>query len=435
MSTTDAGTPTIGPADALLFELLATPEGRADPYARYAELRERWPVHRLVLDASAGTGGTWVLSRFDHCQAVLRHPRVGKDFAAMQRRWGLTEEELAAQVRFTDDRRSMLFRDPPDHTRLRGLVSKAFTPRTVEALRPHVVRLVDDLLDEVGVGEVEVMTALAFPLPVTVIGEMLGVPLDDRPQFQRLVRASAASLEPFVTPEALAAANAATLEMEAYFRGLVAERRMAPADDLLSHLIAAEDNGDQLTEQELLSTAILLFAAGFETTTNLIGNGLLALLRHPDQLERLRHDPALLPSAVEELLRYDSPVQVNGRVAGDDVDIDGHHIPAGATVLTLLGAANRDPRRFSDPERLDVGRSEGSSMSFGSGIHFCLGAALARMEGQVFFGRLLERYPTIELLDESPAYRDSITLRGLAELPVALGSRRADASGRTVSVV
>nr|MDP9020142.1 cytochrome P450 [Actinomycetota bacterium] len=194
------------------------------------------------------------------------------------------------------------------------------------------------------------------------------------------------------------------------------------AEDLLSHLIAAEDDGDQLTEQELLSTAILLFAAGFETTTNLIGNGLLALLRNPDQLQRLRHEPGLLPSAVEELLRYDSPVQVNGRVAGDDVDVDGHHIPAGASVLTLLGAANRDPRRFSDPERLDVARSEGSSLSFGSGIHFCLGAALARMEGQVVFGRLLERYPTIELLDESPAYRDSITLRGLAELPVELGS-------------
>jgi cytochrome P450 len=200
----------------------------------------------------------------------------------------------------------------------------------------------------------------------------------------------------------------------------VAERRQAPGDDLLTQLIAAEDDGDQLSTQELLSTAILLFAAGFETTTNLIGNGLLALLRHPDQLERLRRDPGLLPSAVDELLRYDSPVQVNGRVVGDDIEIDGHALPAGAIVLVLQGAANRDPLHFSDPDQLDVGRAEGASMSFGTGIHFCLGAALARVEGQVVFGRLLERFANIELLDDNPPYRDSITLRGLAELPVRL---------------
>ena len=419
MSATDAAARTVGPADALLFELLATPEGRADPYPRYAQLRENWPVHWLALDASES--GAWVLTRFDHCQAVLRHPRVGKDFAAMQRRWGLSDNELVAQQAFSSDRPSMLFSDPPDHTRLRGLVSKAFTPRTVEALRPHILRLADELLDDLGgEAEVDVMAALAFPLPVTVIGEMLGVPRPDRPQFQHLVRAAAAALEPFVSPEAITAANQATLEMEDYFRHLVAERRAALGDDLLSLLIAAEDDGDKLTTSELLSTAILLFAAGFETTTNLIGNGLLALLRHPDQLERLRHDPSLLPSAVEELLRYDSPVQVNGRIAGEGVEVDGHTFPAGSTVLTLLGAANRDPLRFPDPDRLDVGRADGASISFGSGIHFCLGAALARVEGQVVFGRLLERYPRIELLDQQPRYRDSITLRGLADLRVAL---------------
>jgi cytochrome P450 len=421
MTTTDAVTPTVGPADALLFELLATPEGRADPYPRYAALREQWPVHRLVLDVPGSSVGTWVLTRFDHCQAVLRHPRVGKDFAAMQRRWGLDEHEIAAQQAFSSERPSMLFSDPPDHTRLRGLVSKAFTPRTVEALRPHIERLADEVLDTLGTGEVDVMTSLAFPLPVSVIGEMLGVPPADRHQFQRLVRASAAALEPYVSTELLDTANEATLEMEDYFRHLVAERRKAPTDDLLSQLIAVEDGGDQLSTQELLTTAILLFAAGFETTTNLIGNGLLALLRHPGELDRLRRDPLLLPSAVEELLRYDSPVQVNGRIAGDDIEIDGHAFPAGATLLVLQGAANRDPRRFPDPDRLDVGRSDGASMSFGTGIHFCLGAALARVEGQVVFGRLLDRYQSIELLDDNPRYRDSITLRGLAELPVRLG--------------
>jgi cytochrome P450 len=420
MTTTDAAAPTIGPADALIFELLATPEGRADPYPRYAQLRENWPVHRLVLDVPGSSVGTWVITRFDHCQAVLRHPRVGKDFASMQRRWGLDEGELAAQQVFSSERPTMLFSDPPDHTRLRGLVSKAFTPRTVEALRPHIVRLADEVFDTTGTGEVDIMAALAFPLPVSVIGEMLGVPTADRPQFQRLVRASAAALEPFVSTESLTSANQATLEMEDYFRHLVAERREAPGDDLLSQLIAAEDGGDQLSTQELLSTAILLFAAGFETTTNLIGNGLLALLRHPDELDRLRHDPSLLPSAVDELLRYDSPVQVNGRIAGADIEIDGHAFPAGATLLVLQGAANRDPRRFPDPDRLDVGRADGASMSFGTGIHFCLGAALARVEGQVVFGRLLERYSSIELLDDNPRYRDSITLRGLAELPVRL---------------
>ncbi|MBW3611577.1 MAG: cytochrome P450 [Actinobacteria bacterium] len=421
MTSTDAATPTIGPADALVFELLATPEGRADPYPRYARLQEHWPVHRLVFEAPGSSpGGTWVLSRFDHCQAVLRHPRLGKDFVAMQRRWGLAEGELAAQQAFSAARPSMLFSDPPDHTRLRGLVAKAFTPRTVEALRPQVLRLTDEVLDTIGDGETDVMATLAFPLPVKVIGEMLGVPPADRPQFQGLVRASAASLEPFVSPEVLATSNAATLEMEEYFRHLAVERRREPGPDLFSQLIAAEDDGDQLSELELLSSAILLFAAGFETTTNLIGNGLLALLRHPDQLERLRRDPSLMPSAVEELLRYDSPVQVNGRIALDDVEVDGHPFPAGSTVLTLLGAANRDPRRFPDPHRLDVGRRDGASMSFGSGIHFCLGAALARLEGQVVFGRLLERYSRIELLDDSPRYRDSITLRGLAELPVRL---------------
>ncbi len=246
------------------------------------------------------------------------------------------------------------------------------------------------------------MATLAFPLPVKVIGEMLGVPPADRPQFQRLVRDSAASLEPFVSPDVLATANQATLEMEDYFRHLAVERRRDPGPDLFSQLIAAEDDGDQLSEQELLSSAILLFAAGFETTTNLIGNGLLALLRHPDQLERLRRDPAMLPSAVEELLRYDSPVQVNGRIALDDVEIDGHAFPVGSTVLTLLGAANRDPRRFPDPHRLDVGRSDGPHelrerhpLLPGRGPGPAGGPGRLRSPARAV--------PRIELLDDSPA--------------------------------
>jgi cytochrome P450 len=244
------------------------------------------------------------------------------------------------------------------------------------------------------------------------------VPAEDRAQFRPLVRATTAVLELAITPEALTGATAARATMEDYFGALVAERRASPRDDLLTQLIEAEDKGDQLSEHELVSTAILLFAAGFETTTHLIGNGLFALLRHPDQLFLLRQDRHLLRPAVEELLRYDSPVQITARTANDDIQIAGHDIQAESTVLALLGAANRDPDRFTDPDRLDVTRSEGPPLSFGSGIHHCLGAALARLEAQVVLDRLLDRFGTMELVGGQPAHRDSLTLRGFVDLPV-----------------
>jgi len=401
--------------DALLAELVATPEGRADPYPRYANLRAVAPVHRSAF-------GFWALSRYDDCQQLLRHPGVGKDFSGAISAAGLTEEQQAQQYRFRNDRSNMLTTDPPDHTRLRGLVTRAFTPRTVEALRPRIVALVDELLAGFGADEVDVMDALAFPLPVTVIGEMLSVPAGDRPGLRPLVRSVTAVLELSITPAALDEATSAEAELEAYFAGLVAERRAHPGDDLLTKLIEAEDKGDQLSERELISTAILLFAAGFETTTHLIGNGLLALLRHPDQLARLRADRSLIRPAVEELLRYDSPVQLAARTAYEDLSIGGHQIEAGSVVLALLGAANHDPVRFRDPERLDVGRDDGPPMSFGGGIHFCLGAALARVEAQVVLDRLLDRFATIELVGAPPTHRDSLTLRGLVDLRVRFTS-------------
>ncbi|HJV08708.1 MAG TPA: cytochrome P450 [Acidimicrobiales bacterium] len=406
--------------DALLMELVATPEGRADPYPRYAALRERAPVHR-------STFGMWTLTGYDDCQQLFRHPGVGKDFSSAMNSLGLTDADREAQDRFRNDRSNMLLTDPPDHTRLRGLVTRAFTPRTVEALRPRIVALVDELLDTFsgegpsgpGSGvEVEVMDALAFPLPVTVIGDMLGVPASDRAALRPLVRSVTAILELAVTPEALAEATEADSRLSDYFADLVAERRASPRDDLLTKLIEAEDKGDQLTEHELISTAILLFAAGFETTTHLIGNGLLALLRHPDQLARLRADRSLLPRAVEELLRYDSPVQIAARSTYEDFSVGGSTIPAGSLVLAMLGAANRDPARFDDPDRLDVGRDQGPPISFGGGIHFCLGAALARAEGQIVLDRLLARFSTMELAGGPPALRDSLTLRGLTDLRV-----------------
>jgi cytochrome P450 len=312
---------------------------------------------------------------------------------------------------------SMLFLNPPDHTRLRGLVSKAFTPRTVERMRPHIGQITDDLLDTWD-GELDVISSLAFPLPVTVIGEMLGVPASDRRDFQPIVQAAVKGLEFSMTDEEFDAAMAALDRLNEYFAGLVAERRKSPQDDLLSSLIAARDEGDRLTEDEIVSTSILLFAAGFETTTNLIGNGLYALLSHPGELRRLRDDPGLMKPAVEEILRWDSPVQIDGRTAFEDVVVAGHEVPEGSTVVTLLGAANHDPTHYTEPGRFDVGRDEGPPMSFASGIHYCLGAALARLEGQVVFGRVLERFPTLELLDDAPHYKDNFVLRGLSELRV-----------------
>ena len=397
-------------ADNLLVDLVATPEGRADPYPRYAALRTLAPVHKSAL-------GFWALTRYDDCQLLLRASGVGKDFSTAATSMGLNPEQAAEQSRFRADRSNMLVTDPPDHTRLRGLATRAFTPRTVETLRAKIVALVDQLLDGFD-GEVDVMDALAFPLPVTVIGELLGVPADDRQVLRPLVRAITAILELVVTPEALDEATAADARLTEYFAGLVAERRAHPGDDLLSKLIEAEDKGDQLTERELISTAILLFAAGFETTTHLIGNGLLALLRNPEQLARLRADRSLVRPAVEELLRYDSPVQIAARTTYEDLDIGGQHIEAGNAVLALLGAANHDPARFGDPERLDVGRDEGPPMSFGGGIHFCLGATLARVEGQIVLDRLLDRFRTMELVDGRVAHRDSLTLRGLVDLRV-----------------
>jgi cytochrome P450 len=408
-------------ADGLLAELVATPEGRADPYSRYATLRTHAPVHRSAF-------GFCVLSRYDDCLQVLRHPAAGKDFSGAATALGLSEEQQAQQAAFRNDRSNMLFADPPDHTRLRRLASRAFTPRSVEALRPRVVALVDGLLDRFGDGHdgdghggdgtVDVVEALAFPLPVSVIGELLGVPAEDRPRFRPLVRSVTAILELAISPEALDEATAASEELEAYFAGLIAERRAHPRDDLMTRLIQAEDEGERLSEYELISTSILLFAAGFETTTHLIGNGLLALVRNPDQLERLRADRSLLRTAVDELLRYDSPVQITARTAYEDIPLGDDRIAAGSTVLALLGAANRDPARFHDPDRLDVGRSEAPPLSFGSGIHHCLGAALARLEAQVVLDRVLDRFGTIELVGGQPRHRDSLTLRGLVELPM-----------------
>jgi cytochrome P450 len=400
--------------DALLAEILWTPEGKVDPYPRYAAIREHAPVFRSAI-------GFVVVGRYDDCQWVLRDARFGKgEVGAIWERYGLTEQQwLERYPTFYRRTISMLDLNPPDHTRLRRLVAKAFTPKTVEGLRADIVRLTDELLDRFD-GVVDVIPGLALPLPVAVIGEMLGVPQADRAVLQPLVRTAVATLELDPSLDQLDAAARAGQGIAERFEGLIAERRANPTDDLLSQLVHVEEQGDQLDHDELIATVMLLFAAGFETTTNLIGNGLLALLDHPDDLQRLRADDSLLRTAVEELLRWDSPVQIDARTALENMEVHGVPVKAGEQVVTLLGSANRDPRTFDDPNRFDVGRVGAPPMSFGAGIHYCLGAPLARAEGQVVFDRLLDRLSLIEPAwgDQRPRYRDSIVLHGLESLPV-----------------
>jgi cytochrome P450 len=367
--------------------------------------------------------GFVVVGRYDDCQWVLRDPRFGKgDGGPIWESYGLTEQQWYERFPELERRTtSMLGLDPPDHTRLRRLVAKAFTPKTVENLRPDIVRLTDELLDRFNSGaEVDIISELALPLPMAVIGEMLGIPAEERTALQPHVRAAVKTLEVNPSLDDLDAAAEGSRVLGEHLEALIAERRVHPTDDLLSELVHVEEQGDQLSHEELVSTVGLLFGAGFETTTNLIGNGLLALLDHPSELQRLRDDRSLMKTAVEELLRWDAPVQIDGRVVFEDVDVHGTAVAAGEQMVTLLGAANRDPRMFDEPDRFDVGRVGPAPMSFGAGIHFCLGAALARAEGYVVFDRLLGRFPVIEAAwsDERPAYRDSIVLHGLESLPV-----------------
>lgn len=369
------------------------------------------------------------LTRYEDCIVALRNPRLGRGIVGPRARPirsslpGAADPEVRAKF-FGRAGESMLFADPPEHTRLRGLVSRAFTPRRVDALRPAVQSMVDGLIGEMAErGEVDVMDVLAFPLPVAVIGELIGVPGPDRAQFRSLVRASTAGLEPFVDNDAILAAVAAQDQMRSYFFDLLEDRRRAPREDLLTGMLETGESDDRLTDDEIVSTAILLFGAGFETTTNLIGNGLSALMEHPGEFDRLRADPGLTESAVEEILRYDSPVQMNSRTALEPAEVAGVPLEPGQTVMILQGAANRDPERFEDPERFDIARQDNAPLSFGWGAHHCIGAALARMEGAVVFRALADRFSSIEPTGEPVERRVGITLRGVANLPVRLSPR------------
>jgi len=385
------------------------PEFHANPYPFYRALREQDPVHQSPF-------GFWVCTRYDDAVMILRDPRFGREGIAnsMEARLGLTQDSSRA--------RDMLFQDPPDHTRLRGLVSRAFTPRVVEVMRPHIQDIVDGLLDRVeGARTMDVIEDLAYPLPVRVICEMLGVPASDQDVFRHWSTDIARSLDAAVLPvesDAIPRGRDARLALADYFRRLIAKRRKDPKTDLLSALIAAEEEGNKLSEGELVSTCMLLLIAGHETTVNLIGNGLLALLQHPDQMRLLKNDPALIQTAVEELLRFDGPVQRTGRMTTAEVEIGGTRIPKDSIVVSAIGAANRDPQHFPDPDRLDISRKENRHIAFGFGIHFCLGAPLARIEGQIAIGALMRRLPALTLVSDTPEWRESSVLRGLKALPV-----------------
>ncbi|HET6794019.1 MAG TPA: cytochrome P450 [Acidimicrobiales bacterium] len=395
-------------------ELAFDPTDRAfvaDPYPRYRELRES-PTLAVTTD------GLFVLTRHADVLAALRDARLSSNPAHRGDAAGMRGLPFLSDGTV----QLMLLADPPAHTRLRRLANKAFTPRTVEALRPRVTELVDGLLDAAAEHDrCDLMTSLAEPLPVMVICELLGVPSADWDQFKPWSTAIARALDAGADPTVLGDAVPAVMGFVQYFAGLIDERRRSPRGDLLSALIAAEEQGDTLTTPDLFAMLILLFIAGHETTTNLIGNGTLALLRHRDQFEALRRDPDLVTAATEELLRYDSPVQVTARTATEPVTVGGLQLARGQGVICGLAAANRDHRFVEDPDTLRLQRGAARHVAFGNGMHHCLGAPLARVEGQVVFGRLAARFPGMELADEHPPYRDHFVLRGLAALPVHLG--------------
>ena len=379
-----------------------------DPYPAYAALRTRNPVHRSQLM------NAWVFTRHSDVDAILRDPR---HFGNDPRKGTLSPRQQAMLP--PPHEFSMLLLDPPHHTRLRALVNKAFTPRRVNALEPRIRSIMGELLDQIDdPAAFDLMPTVAQPLPVIVIAEMLGVPPEDRTRFKVWSAQRARMLEPTISRRERAVADEAGRAFDAYFRSIIEHRRSAPRDDILSALVQAQDEGERLSERETLNMLRLLLAAGNETTTNLIGNGVLALLQHPDQLLRLRQEPGLIPAAVEELLRFDSPAQTDFRRVLVDCEVNGHALRQRDNVVALIGAANRDPDVFEDPDRLDVGRARNPHLAFGRGIHHCLGAPLARLEGRIALEMLLERFSQISLGAGRARFRKSIVLRGLECLPV-----------------
>lgn len=411
------------PASSLFGELMDH-SVRADPYAVYARMREQ-PVIE-------GPPGLFVVSRYADVHALLRDRRLSSDMRRSVHGGSIRSD--AAQAEGVGDP-PFIFLDPPDHTRIRRLVVKEFRPRVIERLRGRIVAVVEELVDAAADrGSLELVADLAYPLPITVICELLGIPREDEPRFQRWSAALAHSLDPGLTmsPEERDEVTRGVIEMHRYMTELVAARRTDPGEDYLSALIGVEEEGERLSEHELMTTLILLLVAGHETTVNLVANATLALLRHPDELARLQADPTLAGGVVEETLRYDPPVQLRNRTCLEDVEVDGVTIPARANVAVLLAAAGRDPARFPHPDRFDPARDTGGHLGFGGGPHFCVGAGLARLEGQIALAVLARRLERPRLVEDPPPYRRNAALRGPERLEIEVaGVRPAAGASRT----
>jgi len=401
--------------ETLSLSNLLHPEVRADPYPFYAELRSEDPVH---WDESMGF---WVLTRYADIASVYGDTR----FSRAQGLWRGFErlpeaEQSVAEPVYRTFSRTMFYADPPYHTRLRGLVNNAFTPTAVEQMRPHIQRIVDGLLGAVQTkGEMDAIHELAHPLPILVITQMLGLPAQERGRFKQWSDDLFAILGSVPhAPELMERAGRSLAELTNYLTALSEARRQQPQNDLLSALVGAMEEGERLTQEELIANVTILLSAGHETTSNLIGNGLLALLRNPDQMQKLRDDPELVPSAVEEMMRYDNPVQIAYRSAAEDVEIGGKCIRKGQLVNSILAAGNRDPERFSEPNRFDITRDEGRHLGFGLGIHFCIGAPLVRLEAQIAFSTILRRFRELRLATESWDWQEHPIFRGVKSLPL-----------------
>jgi len=389
----------------------------SNPYPLYHQLRALDPV-LWEEDTSH-----WLVTSHAAVMAGLRDQRLSAQRMNIETGWIPAELKDTLEPPISALTRQMLFLDPPDHSRLRGLVAKAFTPRMIEKLRPRIQQIVDELLAPVKAkGQMEVISEFAYPLPAIVIAEMLGVPPEDRERFTLWTRNFGALLDGGdgngMTFEELTQALQGVNEFMEYFRAIIHEQHQHPRENLLQAMQEAEEQGDMLSEEELLGNCVLLLAAGHGTTTHLLGNGLFALLRNPEQMERLRADPTLLPLAVAELLRYDSPVQLTSRIAKADLRIGDKEIRAGQEIMFSLGAANHDPAQFAQPDTLILDREENRHLAFGQGIHFCLGAPLARVEAEIAFGSLLKQFTDLNLASETIEYFPSQVFRGLNALPV-----------------
>ena len=411
MAASAVPTPPIAEKVPVLFNPF-DPAVRANPYPSYRTLREVEPIHRSAI-------GLVVLTRYDDVSRALRESVFSRDLETNAAPGPFIGRRR--QLRNAPRARSMLVLDPPDHTRLRRLVQAAFTPRAIDRLRPRIQELVDAVLDRAAdAGGTELVGELAFPVPFQVISDLLAMPTERADELRSWSQALTQGLEPACTEEQLAAADDAARSMGGYLWEVIADRRRHLGDDVLSGLIAVEEEGDALTTDELVATVLLLYVAGHETTVNLIGNGVLALLRHPDQLARWQADPALDAHAVDELLRFDGPVQLTVRVPLEPVRFDEVEVEAGTPIMAVLGAANHDPAEFDGPDDLDLGRPNASRhLAFGGGIHYCLGAALARAEAQIAIGTLIRRFPRLELAAE-PEWRDRLTIRGVSRMELSL---------------